>query len=166
MKMDKKLANAIAKFARLCYTRRNFVHQASEGLIWMYSIRPVVVCKDSRGATSWRLLTNANWSMHFAIGNKLYILILNVDDILLFADMAEIKRVKTFMMKEFQWITVICDKVQSWSYTLSNCYNKFLIVWVKECFQQMTTETKLLDEDGKQKFHTIVANVLYFVLCP
>jgi hypothetical protein len=37
-----------------------------------------------------------------------------VDDILLFADEEEIARVKTFMMKEFQWITVVDGRTQSY----------------------------------------------------
>jgi hypothetical protein len=43
----------------------------------------------------------------------LYILFLYVDNILLFADEVEIQREKASMMKEFQWITLICDKVPS-----------------------------------------------------
>ncbi len=34
-----------------------------------------------------------------------------MDDILLFANDEEIKRVETFMKKEFKWITVIKDKI-------------------------------------------------------
>ena len=49
-----------------------------------------------------------------ASDDKIYFLILYVDDILLFANMQEIERVKAFMMKEFQWITVICERVQSY----------------------------------------------------
>lgn len=48
------------------------------------------------------------------VGEKIYFLILYVDDILLFADGEEIARVKEFMMKEFQWITVVSKKTQSY----------------------------------------------------
>jgi hypothetical protein len=44
----------------------------------------------------------------------LFLLILYVDDILLFATFAEIKRVQTFMMKEFKWITISKERVQSY----------------------------------------------------
>jgi hypothetical protein len=46
--------------------------------------------------------------------NQLYILILYVDDILLFADQEEIDRVQAFMKQEFKWITVVKGKVQSY----------------------------------------------------
>jgi hypothetical protein len=40
----------------------------------------------------------------------LFLLILYVDDILLFATFAEIERVQTFMEKEFKWI-FLCTRV-------------------------------------------------------
>jgi len=45
-----------------------------------------------------------------SINEKILILILYVDDILIFADSIESARVKTFMEKEFKWITVIQEK--------------------------------------------------------
>ncbi len=78
------------KLTKLCYTRRNFVHKTPKGAIWMWSpADQFILC----------------WE----INNKLYILFLYVDNILLFADKVEIQCIKAFMMKEFQWITVICD---------------------------------------------------------
>jgi hypothetical protein len=118
------------------------------------------------------------------VGEKVYFLILYVDDILLFADIEEIERVKAFMMKEFQWITVICYKVQSHlgmniemqehAIILDmNYYIEQLLSEVpsnltshktpatKECFQSAVNNSPLLDIEAKKIFHTIVAKLLY-----
>jgi hypothetical protein len=114
--------------------------------------------------------------------NQLYILILYVDDILLFADQEEIDRVQAFMKQEFKWITVVKGKVQSYIgmnievsshkviVNMSHYTQQLLLEFkklreystpaVKECFQSMTSGV-VLDIDEKRKFHTIVAKLLY-----
>jgi hypothetical protein len=110
-------------------------------------------------------------------GPVLCILILYVDDILLFADQEEITRVETFMKREFKWI----NNVQSYLgmnievlpnqiainmnyYTqqlLTEFEEKQLFTTpaVKECF---TNDSSMaLDKEGQKQFHTIVAKLLY-----
>jgi hypothetical protein len=114
-------------------------------------------------------------------GLVLCILILYVDDILLFADDVEINRVEAFMKKEFQWITVIKNNTQSYlgmNITVEknlvtvdmNYFTQQLLTEftgdqtytapaVKECFK--TEPSVMLDDDAKKRFHTTVAKLLY-----
>jgi hypothetical protein len=113
-------------------------------------------------------------------GSALCILILYVDSILLFADDAEINRVQSFMMKEFRWITVVKDNVQSYlgmnikvsknqvtvdmDYYMQQLLQEFQMLQtytpaVKECFK--TIESTALDKEVQKKFHTIIAKLLY-----
>jgi hypothetical protein len=115
-------------------------------------------------------------------GLTLCILILYVDDILLFADDTEINRVEEFMKKEFKWITVDknnhqsylgmninvekhCIKINMLYYTqqlLDQFPPKqvYLTPAVKESFKNSSTE-RLLDPNGQKVFHTVVAKLLY-----
>jgi len=97
--------------------------------------------------------------------------------------MQEIDRVKSFMMKEFQWITVVCDRFQSYLginvevqdhavvvdmiYYINQLLSEVdmpLISYktpaVKECFHA-TKESPSLDGAGKKKFHTIITKFLH-----
>ncbi len=113
--------------------------------------------------------------------NQFFLLILYVDDILLFADQAEIERVQAFMTTEFKWITVTKGKLQSYlgmsievsahQVTVSMSYytqqllldfekvKEYSTPAIKECFQSATSS--VLDVDAKKKFHTTVAKLLY-----
>jgi hypothetical protein len=87
-------------------------------------------------------------------------------------------------MKEFWWITVICEKIQSYlgmnievqdhaiivdmyyyiKQLLSEVSSKltsYKTPVAKECFQIATMNSPFLDIDAKKKFHTIVAKLLY-----
>jgi hypothetical protein len=114
-------------------------------------------------------------------GNVIYLLILYVDDILLFANEEEINRVEAFMKREFRWITVTRGNVQSYLgmsievstnritvdmyYYTQQLLQKFTNLTtyttpaVKECFNP--TESVVLDITVQKKFHTIVAKLLY-----
>ncbi len=114
-------------------------------------------------------------------GPVLCILILYVDDILLFADQDEITRVETFMKREFKWITVSKNNVQSYlgmnivvlpnQITIDmNYYTQQLLTEfqedrlfttpaVKEYFK--IDSSMALDKEGQKQFHTIVAKLLY-----
>jgi hypothetical protein len=111
----------------------------------------------------------------------LFLLILYVDDILLFASCAEIDRVQRFMEKEFKWITVIKGNVQSYlgmnievsnhkvSIDMSYYTQQLLLEFgkvpdysipaIKECFYCAVSVE--LDLESKKKFHTLVAKLLY-----
>jgi hypothetical protein len=115
-------------------------------------------------------------------GLTLCILILYVDDILLFADDTEINRVEEFMKREFKWITVDKNNHQSYlgmnidvnknhikvnmTYYTQQLLDQFppkqiySIPAVKESFKNSSTE-RLLDLNGKKVFHTVVAKLLY-----
>jgi hypothetical protein len=115
------------------------------------------------------------------INEKIFILILYVNDILLFADSVEIARVKTFMERGFKWITVIQEKTQSYlrmnvelqdhkiivdmEYFTQQLLSLFTNIKqyptpaVKECFK--LRESPKLDVTGQKTFHTIVAKLLY-----
>ena len=118
------------------------------------------------------------------VNQKIYFLILYVDDILLFADDEEIIRVKTFMMKEFQWITVVEGRTQSYLGMSVEVQDNAVIVdmkyyidqlltqlptglkqydtpAIKECFQTKPADSPLLSADARKQFHTIVAKLLY-----
>ncbi len=94
-----------------------------------------------------------------------------MDDILLFADEEEIVRVKTFMMKEFQWITVVSGRIQSYLgmsvevqdhaviMDMKYYINQLLLQLtpalmqcntpaIKECFQAKPTDSPLLNADA------------------
>jgi hypothetical protein len=114
-------------------------------------------------------------------GQVLCILILYVDDILLFTDDEEIKQVEIFMKREFKWIAVINDNVQSYlgmnntvsenSVTVDMDYftqqllkefkgeQIYTTPAVKECFKAEASIA--LDKEGQKRFHTIVAMLLY-----
>jgi hypothetical protein len=116
-----------------------------------------------------------------AVEGMLFLLILYVDDILLFALCAEIDRVQKFMEKEFKWITVIEGNVQSYlgmnievsnhkvSIDMSYYTQQLLLEFtkvpdystpaIKECFH--CTASVKLDLESKRKFHTLVAKLLY-----
>jgi hypothetical protein len=73
-------------------------------------------------------------------GLVLCILILYVDDILIFADDEEISRVEAFMKREFQWITVIKNNTQSYL-GMNITVEKNLVMVDKNYFiQQLLTE--------------------------
>jgi hypothetical protein len=113
--------------------------------------------------------------------NELFILILYVDDILLFANIPKIERVQAFMTKEFKWITVTKGNAQSYlgmnievlphEVTVSMSYytqqlllefdklKEYSTPAVKECFQ--SAASSVLDMDARRKFHTIVVKLLY-----
>lgn len=93
----------------------------------------------------------------------------------------EINGVKTFMMREFKWITVIQEKIQSYLGMNVEVQEHKIIVdmeyftqqllssitdikeyhtpAVKECFQ--LEESSALDTQGQKTFHTIMAKLLY-----
>jgi hypothetical protein len=114
-------------------------------------------------------------------GLVLCILILYVDDILLFADDEEINNIETFMKKEFRWITVNKSNVQSYlgmnirvekhqividmSYYTQQLLEEFqnsqnyTTPAIKECFT--TSSSPMLDENGRKRFHTVMVKLLY-----
>jgi hypothetical protein len=114
-------------------------------------------------------------------GFVLCILILYVDDMLLFADNEEINRVEQFMKREFKWITMDRGNTQSYLgmniHVKKNCieidmsyYTRqlldefqpkqaYMTPAVKECFKY--TSSAALDVGGQKRFHTMVAKLLY-----
>jgi hypothetical protein len=76
------------------------------GQLWYAKIKKVLI---REGYTQTPTDPCIFWHI---VREKIYFLILYVDDNLLFADSEEIESIKAFMMKEFQWITVICEKFQ------------------------------------------------------
>jgi hypothetical protein len=193
MKMDKKLTSAaISILPELqayvtmegtLYTRllKALYGCIQSGQLWYAKIKKVLI---REGSTQTSTDPCNFWHI---VGEKIYFLILYVDDILLFADIGEIESIKAFMMKEFQWITVICEKVQSYlgmnievqdhavivdmyyyiEQLLSEVPSKvtsYKTPAAKECFQAVATNSPLLDIDAKKKFHTIVAKLLYLEL--
>jgi hypothetical protein len=120
MKMDKKLTNAILA---ILPSLQSYV--TPEGTLYTKLLKSLYGCIQSGQlwyAKIHKVLLREGYTptptipciFRQAVNDKLYILMLHVVDILLFAVLEEIERVKAFMMKEFQWITVICDKVQSY----------------------------------------------------
>ena len=85
-------------------------------------------------------------------------MILYVDDIMLFADSSEIDRVKTFMMKEFKWITVIQEKIESYAITI---YKYYTIYYIRSKRMFSIKRGPALDVQGQKTFHTIMAKLLY-----
>jgi hypothetical protein len=148
------------------------------GQLWYAKIKKVLI---QEGYTS---TPTDPCTFRHIVGEKIYFLILYVDDILLFADISEIERVKAFMMKEFQWISVVCEKVQSYLGMNIEVQDHAVIVDIhyyidqllsevpskltnyktpaaKECFQVKMMNSPLFDIEAKKKFHTIVAKLLY-----
>jgi hypothetical protein len=114
-------------------------------------------------------------------GLVLCILMLYVDDILLFADDEEVNKVEKFMKKEFKWITVDKGNIQSYlgmnirvekhqimidmSYYTQQLLEEFqnsqnyTTPAIKECFT--TSSSPMLDENGRKRFHTVMVKLLY-----
>jgi hypothetical protein len=190
MKLDKKLTSAVISLLPNLqpyvtpegnlYTKllKALYGCIQSGQLWYAKIKRVLVREGYLPTpTDPCIFRRAN-------DNKIYLLILYVDDILLFADTHEIERVKAFMMREFQWIMVICEKVQSYLGMNIEIHDHAVIVdmiyyidqilreihsvslasyntpAVKECFHAKE-DSPPLDGVGKQKFHTIVAKLLY-----
>jgi hypothetical protein len=63
-----------------------------------------------------------------------------------------------FMMKEFQWMTVVSEMTQSY---LGMSIEVQDHVVIKECFQAKPASSPLLDTDARKQFHMIVAKLLY-----
>jgi hypothetical protein len=53
--------------------------------------------------------------MRCIIRNKIFLLLIYADDILIFADEAELKRIESFFMEEFRWITMNVGNILSYS---------------------------------------------------
>jgi hypothetical protein len=190
MKIDKKLTSAVIS---ILPELKEYV--TTEGTLYTKLLKALYGCIQSGQlwyAKVKKVLIREGYTptptdpciFRHIVRQKIYFLILHVDDILLFADIEEIERVKTFMMKEFRWITVICDKVQSYlgmniemqehaiildmhyyieqllSNVLSNL-TSYKTLATKECFQTAMNNSPLLDIEAKKTFHTIVAKVLY-----
>jgi len=190
MKIDKKLTSAVISILPelqeyvtaegTLYTRllKALYGCIQSGQLWYAKIKRVLIREGYTPTSTDPCIFRR------IVGERIYFLILYVDDILLFANIEETKRVKTFMMKEFQWITVICEKVQSYlgmnievqdhaiivdmhyyiEQLLSEVSSKltsYKTPAAKECFQIATTNSPLLDNDAKKKFHTMVAKLLY-----
>jgi hypothetical protein len=125
------------------------------------------------------------------VAQKIYFLMLYVDVILLFANKEEITRVKAFMMKEFQWTTVVSEMTQSYLGMNVEVQNHAVIMdmryyidqlllqlplaltkcntpAIKECFQAKPTDSPLLNADVQKQFHTVVVKLLYLAkrACP
>jgi hypothetical protein len=77
---------------------------------------------------------------------------------MLFADSSEIDRVKTFMMKEFKWITVIQEKIESYAITI---YKYYTIYYTRSKRMFSIKRGPALDVQGQKTFHTIMAKLLY-----
>jgi hypothetical protein len=73
-------------------------------------------------------------------GLALCILILYVDDILIFADNEEINQVEAFMKRAFQWITVIKDNTQSYLGMNITVEKNLVLVDMNYFTQQLLTE--------------------------
>lgn len=75
-----------------------------------------MVQQNIESANERRIQSNTHQPMHFlsVVIGKIFILILYVDNILIFADSVEIARVITFMASKFKWITIIQEKTQSY----------------------------------------------------
>ncbi len=93
---------------------------------------------------------------------------------------------KTFMMREFQWITVICDRIQFYHGVNIQVQEHNVMEDMKYYIQQLLqpftnvkeytmpavkdyceteSEAKLLDATGKKRFYTIIARLLYLAKC-
>jgi hypothetical protein len=190
MKIDKKLTSAVISILPelhsyvtmegTLYTRllKALYGCIQSGQLWYAKIKKVLI---QEGYTS---TPTDPCTFRHIVGEKIYFLILYVDDILLFADISEIERVKAFMMKEFQWISVVCEKVQSYLGMNIEVQDHAVIVDIhyyidqllsevpskltnyktpaaKECFQVKMMNSPLFDIEAKKKFHTIVAKLLY-----
>lgn len=75
-----------------------------------------MVQQNIESANERRIQSNTHQPMHFlsVVIGKIFILILYVDNILIFADSVEIARVITFMASKFKWIAIIQEKTQSY----------------------------------------------------
>jgi len=188
MKMDKKLTTAITTILPdlqdyvtpegTLYTKllKALYGCIQSGQLWYERIKKVLIREG--------YITTPTDPCIFrrAVTENLFILIVYINNILLFANSQEIQQVKAFMMKEFHWITVICNKVQFYLgmnieiadhqvtvdmiFYIEQLLTEVQIVKtyntpaVKECFQP-SKESLLLDDAGKKKFHTVVAKLLY-----
>jgi hypothetical protein len=119
MKMDKKLTSAIIS---VLPNLKDF--DTPEGTLCTKLLKALYCCIQSGQlwyARIKKVLLREGYSprptdpcfIRCIEDKRIFILILYVNDILLFASLQEIECVKTYMMKEFQWITVVCDKIQS-----------------------------------------------------
>jgi len=181
MKIDKKLTSAVIS---ILPERKEYV--TTEGTLYTKLLKALYGCIQSGQlwyAKIKRVLMRERSTptptdpciFRRIVGQKIYFLILYVDDISLFADNKEIERVKTFMMREFRWITVICKKVQSYlgmnieiqdhaivvdmhyyiEQLLSEVSSKltsYKIPAAKECFQIAATDSPLLDIVQRRNF--------------
>ncbi len=114
-------------------------------------------------------------------GSTICLLILYVDDILLFVNEEEINQVEAFMQREFKWITVTRGNKQSYLGMSIEVDNNRITVdmqyYTQQLLQDFThlttyatpavkesfnpTESAVLDAAAQKKFHTIVAKLLY-----
>jgi hypothetical protein len=115
-------------------------------------------------------------------GDGVYLLIVYVDDILMIASDEEILWLHELFIDEFQWIKLDISKKLSYLGMQIEFLEGF--VWIDmrsyvvkilaECEEKLTyyqaprkkdlftiTEELVLDEEKKQRFHTIVAKLLY-----
>jgi hypothetical protein len=117
MKMDKKLTMMALS---ILPSLQKYV--TPEGTLYMKLLKALYGCVQSGQLWCTKIKRVLWWEGYIATptdqcifrkvsGNHIWFLILYVDDILLFANDEEIKRVETFMKKEFKWITVIKDKI-------------------------------------------------------
>jgi hypothetical protein len=112
MKMDKKLTSMVLSILPslqsyvtpegTLYTKllKALYSCVQSGQLWYQKIEKVL-CREGYTTTP-----TDPCIFKKAVEGMLFLLILYVDDILLFASCAEINRVQKFMEKEFKWITV------------------------------------------------------------
>lgn len=120
--------------------------------------------------------------MRKVVNDKIYILLIYVDDILVIADKAEINRLKDEFTKEFTWITMDVGKRHSYlgmqicfeegyvTVDMIHFIEKMLgtVEQVKEFDRPATKDifvvneqAAVLKEEDRKRFHTLVAKILF-----
>ncbi len=120
--------------------------------------------------------------MRNVVNGKVFLLLINVDDILILADAAEIEWIDNFFMREFMWITMEVNNMHSYlgmqislehgndtidmsnfiKKLLGNCMNlkEFTSPAVKNALL-VDSEAEALCKADRKLFHTVVAKLLY-----
>lgn len=119
--------------------------------------------------------------MRRIVNDKICLLLIYVDDILILADRAEIERLKVNFTKEFTWITMDVGKVHSYLGMQIEFEDGFVKVDMKHFIEKMlgevdnlqehptpadknvftVEESEKLSETDRKKFHTLVAKLLF-----